>query len=203
LNSITVFGTSAKYIQSLLDAKVFPGETQKLTTLRTLYSTGSPLSPECFEFVYDKIKKDVLLGSITGGTDIVSLFAGHNCMLPVHKGEIQCRCLGMKIEAWDEQGQSLLDQPGDLVCSQPFPVMPAYFWNDKENEKYKSAYFSKYNGQVWYHGDYVQINSKTQGVYMLGRSDGTLNPAGVRFGSAELYNIMNAFPEVEDSLAVR
>ena len=110
-----------------------------------------------------------------GGTDIVSLFAGHNSAEPVYRGEIQCRCLGMKVEAWDDNGNALFDVPGDLVCSKPFPVMPVMMWNDPGNEKYKNAYFSKYDGHVWYHGDYVLINSKTGGVKMLGRSDGTLN----------------------------
>ena len=131
------------------------------------------------------------------------MFAGHNSAAPVYKGEIQCRCLGMKIEAWDEEGNPVFDAPGDLVCSKPFPVMPVCMWADENGEKYRNAYFSKYDGHVWYHGDFVQISSQTGGVHMLGRSDGTLNPAGVRFGSAELYNIMIAFPTVLDSLAVR
>lgn len=130
---------------------MYVGESLKLTTLRTIYSTGSPLSPECFEFVYDKINKDLLLGSITGGTDIVSLFAGHNSAAPVYRGEIQCRCLGMKVEAWDDNGHPVFDVPGDLVCTQPFPVMPVHFWNDTEGEKYRSAYFSKYDGSSLMH----------------------------------------------------
>ncbi|KAI8923537.1 hypothetical protein BC831DRAFT_501413 [Entophlyctis helioformis] len=198
---ITAFGTSAKYIQSLMEGGIKPAENFKLTTLHSLYSTGSPLAPECYDYIYKSIKSDILVGSITGGTDIVSLFAGHNSALPVYRGEIQCRCLGMSIEAWDENRRPVLDEPGDLVCTKPFPVMPVAFWNDADGEKYRSAYFSKFDG-VWYHGDFLIINSKTGGVIMLGRSDGTLNPSGVRFGSADLYNIVANFPEVADSLAV-
>nr|KAJ3419234.1 hypothetical protein HK105_007224 [Polyrhizophydium stewartii] len=195
---ITIFGTSAKYIQSLQEAGFKPAEKFKLTTLHSLYSTGSPLSPEGYEFIYSSIKKDILVGSITGGTDIVSLFAGHNTVLPVYRGEIQCRCLGMAIEAWDDNSRAVMDEPGDLVCTKPFPAMPVSFWNDESGEKYRSAYFDKFKG-VWYHGDFLIINSKTGGVVMLGRSDGTLNPGGVR---ADLYNIMTSYPEVADSLAV-
>ncbi|TPX55051.1 hypothetical protein PhCBS80983_g05642 [Powellomyces hirtus] len=198
---ISVFGTSAKYIQSLQEARVTPMKTHKLEDLRIIYSTGSPLKPESFDYVYQQIKKDVLLGSITGGTDIVSLFAGHNAALPVYRGEIQCRCLGMSIEAWDDAGKNVTDQSGDLTCTKPFPVMPVYFWNDEGNKKYHGAYFDRFPG-VWYHGDFVLINSTTGGVTMLGRSDGTLNPSGVRFGSAELYNILDEFPQMADTLVV-
>ncbi|KAI8822851.1 uncharacterized protein EV422DRAFT_494168 [Fimicolochytrium jonesii] len=199
--NITVFGTSAKYIQSLQESRLTPIITHKLTHLRTIYSTGSPLKPESFDYVYTHIKKDLLLGSITGGTDIVSLFAGHNAALPVYRGEIQCRCLGMAIESWDDSGKNITNDAGDLVCTKPFPVMPVYFWNDPNNEKYHSAYFARFPG-VWYHGDFVYVNAKTGGVTMLGRSDGTLNPAGVRFGSAELYNILDEFPQLADTLVV-
>ncbi|KAJ3015842.1 hypothetical protein HKX48_004346 [Thoreauomyces humboldtii] len=198
---ISVFGTSAKYIQSLQEARVSPIKTHKLSKLRILYSTGSPLKPESFDYVYRHIKKDILLGSITGGTDIVSLFAGHNAALPVYRGEIQCRCLGMSIEAWDDAGKPVMNQSGDLTCTKPFPVMPVYFWNDEGNAKYHGAYFDRFPG-VWYHGDFVLFNSTTGGVTMLGRSDGTLNPSGVRFGSAELYNILDEFDQMEDTLVV-
>ncbi|KAJ3346455.1 hypothetical protein HDU91_007039, partial [Kappamyces sp. JEL0680] len=198
---ITIFGTSAKYLQNLEESKFYPGKEYSLATLRTIYSTGSALKPSSFDFIYQHIKRDLLVGSITGGTDIVSLFAGHNYIGPVYRGEIQCRCLGMAVEAWDDSGKSVMDRPGDLVCTKPFPVMPVGFWNDKSGEKYQAAYFNQVRG-VWYHGDYLEISSKTGGVLMLGRSDGTLNPAGVRFGSAEIYNIMTAFPQVADSLAV-
>ncbi|OAJ43205.1 acetoacetate-CoA ligase [Batrachochytrium dendrobatidis JEL423] len=179
----------------------FTAEKHSLSTLHSIYSTGSPLSPEGYEFVYSSISKNVLLGSITGGTDIVSLFAGHNCAGPVYRSEIQCRCLGMAIEAWDENCKAVFDEPGDLVCTKPFPAMPAFFWNDEDGQKYRNAYFNKLPG-VWYHGDFLIVNSVTGGVVMLGRSDGTLNPNGVRFGSADLYNIMESYPEVADSLAV-
>ncbi|KAJ3321321.1 hypothetical protein HDV06_004425 [Boothiomyces sp. JEL0866] len=198
---ITIFGTSAKFIQNVEEAKYYPGKECDLSSIHSIYSTGSSLKPASYDFIYQKIKSDVLVGSITGGTDIVSLFAGHNTALPVYRGEIQCITLGMAVEAWDDSGKPVLDTPGDLVCTKPFPVMPVFFWNDKDGSKYQSAYFNQVRG-VWYHGDYLIINSKTGGVLMLGRSDGTLNPAGVRFGSAELYNILTAFPEVEDSLAV-
>ncbi|KAJ1336484.1 acetoacetate-CoA ligase [Batrachochytrium salamandrivorans] len=198
---ITIFGTSAKYIQSLQESGFKPAETHNLSTLHSIYSTGSPLSPEGYEYVYSSISKNVLLGSITGGTDIVSLFAGHNSAIPVYRSEIQCRCLGMSVEAWDENCKAVYDEPGDLVCTKPFPAMPAFFWCDEDGQKYRNAYFTKFP-QIWYHGDFLTVNSVTGGVVMLGRSDGTLNPGGVRFGSADLYNIMESYPEVSDSLAV-
>ncbi|KAI8900554.1 hypothetical protein BC833DRAFT_581314 [Globomyces pollinis-pini] len=198
---ITIFGTSAKYIQNIEEMGYSPKSEFKLEHLHSIYSTGSALKPQSFEFIYKHIKSDLLIGSITGGTDIVSLFAGHNSAGPVYKGEIQCRCLGMSIEAWNDSGKPVMDEPGDLVCTKPFPVMPVGFWNDSNGEKYQKAYFKQVPG-VWYHGDFMQINSKTGGVIMLGRSDGTLNPGGVRFGSAELYNVLTAFPDVADSLVV-
>ncbi|KAL1921442.1 uncharacterized protein VTP21DRAFT_11158 [Calcarisporiella thermophila] len=199
---VTLFGTSAKYIQSLQEADYHPNRHCKLTRFRGIYSTGSPLKPESFDYVYQSIKKDLVLGSITGGTDICSLFMGHNTMLPVYRGEIQCRCLGMKVEAWDGENKPVFGQSADLVCTRPFPCMPVYFWDDASRAKYLSAYFSVYP-HVWYHGDFIWINPNTRGVVMLGRSDGTLNPSGVRFGSAEIYNVMDAFAQhVEDSLVV-
>ncbi|KAJ3321193.1 hypothetical protein HDV06_004536 [Boothiomyces sp. JEL0866] len=198
---ITAFGASAKYFQALQEARFHPNKKHNVETIHSIYSTGSPLKPESYEFIYSSIKNDVLVGSITGGTDICSLFAGHNVDLPVYKGEIQCRCLGMAVEAWDDHGKPVYDLPGDLVCTKPFPAMPVSFWNDPKGEKYQNAYFKQVKG-VWYHGDFLTINSATGGIVMLGRSDGTLNPNGVRFGSAELYNIMVQFPEVADSVAV-
>ncbi|KAF9920104.1 hypothetical protein FBU30_010121 [Linnemannia zychae] len=199
--NITAFGTSAKYIQAIQDANYFPNQHHNLKHLHSIYSTGSPLKPESFDFVYEHIKQDLLLGSITGGTDICSLFASHNAALPVYRGEIQCRSLGMKIEAWTAPYKAVFGESGDLVCSRLFPCMPVYFWDDADNKKYKAAYFDNYQG-VWYHGDFVWINPNTGGIVMLGRSDGTLNPNGVRFGSAEIYNIVDTYPEVEDSLCV-
>jgi len=188
VDRITAFGTSAKYLASLEEAGIKPGKECKLTTLRSIYSTGSPLKPESYDYVYRDIKSDVLLGSITGGTDIVSLFAAHNSVLPVIRGEIQCRGLGMSVECWDEEGKSLVGCKGDLVCTRPFPCQPVFFWNDADGSKYQKAYFSQFKG-VWYHGDFISINPKTRGIWMLGRSDGTLNPNGVRIGSAEIYNL--------------
>jgi acetoacetyl-CoA synthetase len=198
---VTAFGTSAKYIQAIQDVGYYPNVHHNLASLHSIYSTGSPLKPESFDFVYEHIKQDLLLGSITGGTDICSLFASHNAALPVYRGEIQCRSLGMKIEAWTAPQRPVFGESGDLVCSRLFPCMPVYFWDDPENKKYKAAYFDNYAG-VWYHGDFVWINPNTGGIVMLGRSDGTLNPNGVRFGSAEIYNIVDTYPEVEDSLCV-
>lgn len=198
---VTAFGTSAKYIQAIQDAGYYPNKHHSLKHLHSVYSTGSPLKPESFDFVYEHIKSDLLLGSITGGTDICSLFASHNAALPVYRGEIQCRSLGMKIEAWAAPHTPVFGASGDLVCSRLFPCMPVYFWDDAGHKKYKAAYFDNYPG-VWYHGDFVWINPTTGGIVMLGRSDGTLNPNGVRFGSAEIYNIVDTYSEVEDSLCV-
>ncbi|KAI8324965.1 acetoacetate-CoA ligase [Martensiomyces pterosporus] len=198
---ITAFGTSAKYIQSLEDMDYKPREHHSLSTLKAIYSTASPLKPNSFDFVYSHIKADLCLSSITGGTDICSLFCGANTALPVYRGEVQTRGLGMAVECWVGERQPVLGQSGDLVCVQPFPCMPVYFWGDEGNKRYRSAYFDHYPN-VWYHGDFVIINEATGGVHMLGRSDGTLNPAGVRFGSAELYNIIDSYPEVSDSLVV-
>lgn len=214
---VTRFGTSAKYLQSMEEMRIHPRERFQLPHLRDIYSTGSVLRPESFDFVYQHIKSDICLGSITGGTDIVSLFAGHCHLLPVYRGEIQCRCLGMAVECWDDQssaasggdggaeGKSVYGQSGDLVCRRPFPCMPVFFWGDDpvKRTKYTGAYFDHYP-HVWYHGDYLLINPHTGGLIMLGRSDGTLKPAGVRFGSAELYNVIDRHfsAEVADSLAV-
>ncbi|KAI9264792.1 acetoacetate-CoA ligase [Sporodiniella umbellata] len=201
---ITYFGTSAKYIQSLQEANVRPKDLCKLDSLKAVYSTGSPLKPESYDFVYEHIKSDIMLGSITGGTDICSLFAGQNAALPVYRGEIQCICLGMNIQAWADEKKPVYAQAGDLVCVTPFPCMPLEMYGDSaERTKYKNAYFDMYP-HVWHHGDFVWINPKTGGVIMLGRSDGTLNPSGIRFGSAEIYNVVDRFRNggVEDSLCV-
>ncbi|KAJ2365296.1 hypothetical protein IW150_006251, partial [Coemansia sp. RSA 2607] len=147
------------------------------------------------------IKADVCLSSITGGTDICSLFCGANTALPVYRGEVQTRGLGMAIECWIDNENPVIGESGDMVCVKPFPCMPVFFWGDDGNKRYRSAYFDHYP-RVWYHGDYMIINNETGGVHMLGRSDGTLNPAGVRFGSAELYNIVDTYPEITDSLVV-
>ncbi|XP_069476222.1 acetoacetyl-CoA synthetase isoform X2 [Ambystoma mexicanum] len=198
---ITILGTGAKWLAVLEEKNLKPCETHNLQTLHTILSTGSPLKPQSYEYVYKYIKSSVLLGSISGGTDIISCFAGQNVTIPVYKGEIQARNLGMAVEAWSEEGKPVWGESGELVCKKPIPCQPTHFWNDENGLKYKKAYFSKFPG-VWAHGDYCQINPKTGGIVMLGRSDGTLNPNGVRFGSAEIYNIVEAFEEVSDSLCV-
>ncbi|XP_002738477.1 acetoacetyl-CoA synthetase-like [Saccoglossus kowalevskii] len=198
---VTILGTGAKWLSVLEDKGVHPAETHSLKTLNCILSTGSPLKPTSFEYVYKHVKKDIILGSITGGTDIIGCFAGESWMLPVYKGEIQGPFLGMAIESWDDSGKAIYDESGELVCTKPFPSMPTHFWNDSEGTKYHKAYFNKYEG-VWAHGDFCLISSRTGGILMLGRSDGTLNPNGVRFGSAELYNIVESFKEIQDSLAV-
>ncbi|KAI0244194.1 hypothetical protein L0F63_007386, partial [Massospora cicadina] len=199
--NVTAFGTSAKYIQALESAGARPNDHLRLASLHSLYSTGSPLKPESYDYVYSAIKLDLCLSSITGGTDLCSLFAGHNLALPVCRGEVQCRCLGMAIVSWDAARQPVFDRSGDLVCTRPFPCMPAMFWNDGDGSKYRAAYFDTFPG-VWYHGDFVSISSSTGGLVMLGRSDGTLNPSGVRFGSAEIYNLVEGFESIEDSVVV-
>lgn len=198
---ITVLGTGAKWLQVLEEKGVKPGKTHSLASLHTILSTGSPLKPQSFEYVYTDIKADLLLGSITGGTDIIACFAGQNWTVPVYKGEIQSRLLGMAVEAWNEDGKPVWGESGELICTKPFPSMPTHFWNDADGSKYKKAYFMKYDG-VWAHGDYCLINPETQGIWMLGRSDGTLNPNGVRFGSAEIYSVAEAFKEIQDTVCV-
>lgn len=197
---ITVFGTSAGYLNALKNTGLRPVDTYDLSPLRAVLSTGSPLSEEGFEFVYDAIKPDVQLASISGGTDLNGCFALGNPMGPVYSGELQCRGLGMKVEAFDENGRPVLGRQGELVCTAPFPSMPLYFWNDPDNKKYLSAYFDVYPG-VWRHGDYIEINERG-GVKIYGRSDATLNPGGVRIGTAEIYRRVNEFDEIEDSLVV-
>uniref|UniRef100_A0AAZ3R7Y1 Acetoacetyl-CoA synthetase n=1 Tax=Oncorhynchus tshawytscha TaxID=74940 RepID=A0AAZ3R7Y1_ONCTS len=198
---ITIFGTGAKWLAVLEERDLKPANTHALQTLHTILSTGSPLKPQSYEYVYRCIKNNVLLGSISGGTDIVSCFMGQNVTVPVYRGEIQTRNLGMAVEAWSCDGKPVWGESGELVCLKPIPCQPTHFWNDENGSKYHKAYFSSFPG-VWAHGDYCKINPKTGGVVMLGRSDGTLNPNGVRFGSSEIYNIVEAFEEVSDSLCV-
>ncbi|XP_067557289.1 acetoacetyl-CoA synthetase isoform X1 [Pseudorca crassidens] len=198
---ITVLGTGAKWLSVLEEKDAKPVETHSLQTLHTILSTGSPLSAQSYDYVYRCIKSSVLLGSISGGTDIMSCFVGQNPSIPVYKGEIQARNLGMAVEVWNEEGKAVWGESGELVCTKPLPCQPTHFWNDENGSKYRKAYFSKFPG-VWVHGDYCRINPKTRGVIMLGRSDSTLNPNGVRFGSSEIYNIVEAFKEVLDSLCV-
>jgi acetoacetyl-CoA synthetase len=197
---ITVFGTSAGYLAALMGTGLKPKEKFDLTSLRALLSTGSPLSIEGFEFVYSEIKKDLQLASISGGTDINGCFALGNPIGPVYAGELQCRGLGMKVEAFDVNGQAVIGEQGELVCTAPAPSMPIYFWDDPDGKKYKSAYFDVYPG-VWRHGDYIEVNERG-GVVIYGRSDATLNPGGVRIGTAEIYRQIDIFPEITDSLVV-
>jgi len=198
--TITVFGTSAGYIAALQTAGVRPGREYDLSRLRAVLSTGSPLSVEGFKFIYENVKKDLQLASISGGTDLNGCFALGNPMGAVYAGELQCRGLAMKVEAFDESGKAVVNQQGELVCRAPFPSMPIYFWNDPDGQKYHSAYFGVYPG-VWRHGDYIEINDRG-GVVMYGRSDATLNPGGVRIGTAEIYRQLEQLPEVEDSVVV-
>jgi acetoacetyl-CoA synthetase len=197
---ITIFGTSAKYLAALEKAGVKPKVSYDLTSLKAILSTGSPLSAESFAFVYRDIKDDLCLSSISGGTDIISCFALGNPMGPVYSSELQCRGLGMKVEAYDDQRRSIMGKKGELVCTMSAPSMPIYFWNDPNNTKYGEAYFDVYPG-VWQHGDYIEINEHG-GVIIYGRSDATLNPGGVRIGTAEIYRQVESIPEIVDSLVV-
>ncbi|WP_448382880.1 acetoacetate--CoA ligase [Desulfosoma sp.] len=197
---ITIFGTSAKYLAAVEKAGVKPKETYDLSPLKAVLSTGSPLAIESFEYVYRDIKADLCLSSISGGTDIISCFALGNPMGPVYAGELQCRGLGMKVEAWNEDGQPVIGQKGELVCTAAAPSMPIYFWNDPDGQKYRDAYFSVFPG-VWHHGDFIEI-TEHGGVIIYGRSDATLNPGGVRIGTAEIYRQVETIPEILDSLVV-
>jgi len=198
---VSVFGTSAKYLSALEKAGVKPGKQFNFKNLKAVLSTGSPLSSDSFEFVYRDIKKDLCLSSISGGSDLNGCFALGNPIGPVYSEELQCRGLGMKVESFDEMGHSLLDQKGELVCTRPFPSMPLYFWNDPDGERYHSAYFTVYPN-IWHHGDYIEIKSDTGGVIIYGRSDATLNPGGVRIGTAEIYRQVETIDEILDSLVV-
>jgi len=198
---ITVFGTSAKYLAALEKEGVKPAEKFDLHKLRAILSTGSPLLPESYDYVYRDIKKDVQLASISGGTDLNGCFALGNPMGPVHRGELQCRGLAMRVEAFDDHGRPVTDRKGELVCAAAFPSMPIGFWNDPDGSKYRKAYFERFPG-VWHHGDFIEVHSETGGVIVYGRSDATLNPGGVRIGTAEIYRVVENIPEVADSLVV-
>jgi acetoacetyl-CoA synthetase len=197
---ISVFGTSAKWISAIEKAGVKPRETHKLLSLKTILSTGSPLAPESYDYVYRDVKERVLLASISGGTDIISCFALGNPLLPVYRGELQCRGLGMKVEILDEDGEPVVEEKGELACTAPFPSMPVFFWNDPDGEKYKKAYFSRVPN-VWCHGDHALL-TEHEGVVIYGRSDATLNPGGVRIGTAEIYRQVEQIDEVLESIAV-
>jgi len=197
---ITIFGTSAGYIGALQNAGARPGKNYDLAPLKAILSTGSPLSIEGFEYVYREIKQDLQLASISGGSDINGCFALGNPMGPVYAGELQCKGLGMKVEAFDEDGNAVINRQGELVCTAPAPPMPIYFWDDPDGKKYHDAYFDVF-ANVWRHGDFIEINDRG-GVVIYGRSDATLNPGGVRIGTAEIYRPVEQMEEIADSLVV-
>jgi len=195
-----VFGTSAKFIDALAKAELEPARTHNLSSLETMLSTGSPLIPESYDYVYSKIKRDLCLSSISGGTDIVSCFVGGNPIGAVWRGEIQVRCLGVKVEVYDEGGRPRVGEKGELVCSAPIPSMPIRFWNDPNDESYRAAYFARFPG-VWCQGDFAELNERG-GVILYGRSDAVLNPGGVRIGTAEIYRQVEQHDEVLESLVI-
>jgi len=197
---ITHFGTSAKWIAGCRNAEIHPGHDYDLSAIRVIFSTGSPLLPADFDWVYANVKSDVLLGSISGGTDIVSSFVGACPLLPVRRGEIQCRLLGVAAEAFNEKSEVIIDECGELVCTQPVPSMPVKFWNDPDGTRYREAYFDSFEG-VWSHGDYVLFTSQG-GAIIYGRSDATLNVGGIRIGTAEIYRQVEPLEAIADSLVV-
>jgi acetoacetyl-CoA synthetase len=202
---VTILGCSASYLNYLRSVEAKPGKSYDLASLREISQTGSSLSKEGFEWVYQEIKQDLHFNSISGGTDINGCFAGGSPILPVYAGELQAAGLGMKVKAYDEKGQPVLDREGELVCEAPSPSMPLYFWNDPQSEKYKEAYFNFYKSigkNVWRHGDYIIIHSDTGGITFLGRSDSVLKPSGVRIGTGEIYTVLERFPEIADSVVV-
>jgi len=196
----THFGTSAKYIDAMAKRGARPRDTHDLSALRMILSTGSPLAPESFDYVYDAVKDDVCLSSISGGTDIMAAFADANPILPVYRGELQCRSLGIAVEVFDENGESITNEKGELVCTRPFPSMPLGFWNDRGDERYHAAYFAKYPN-VWCHGDWSELTERGT-MIIYGRSDATLNPGGVRIGTAEIYRVVERIAEVEEAVAI-
>ena len=198
--AMSIFGTSAKYIDAAAKMGLEPIKTHQLAALKTMLSTGSPLVPESFDYVYRSIKRDLCLSSISGGTDIISCFALGCPILPVWRGELQCRGLGMKVDVWNDDGQPARGEKGELVCTAPFPSMPVGFWNDPGGAKYHAAYFEKFPA-VWCHGDYVEL-TEHHGLIIYGRSDAVLNPGGVRIGTAEIYRQVEQLDEVVESLVI-
>ncbi|MCP4596762.1 acetoacetate--CoA ligase [Neptuniibacter sp.] len=197
---ISLFGTSAKYISALEKAGIKPKQSHNLEPLRVVLSTGSPLAHESFEYVYREIKQDLLLASISGGTDIISCFALGCPIKPVYSGELQCRGLGLDVQVYDEQGKAITAEKGELVCQAPFPSMPIYFWNDPENRKFHDAYFVSFEN-IWAHGDYAEL-TKHNGLIIHGRSDAVLNPGGVRIGTAEIYRQVDKVEQVQDAICI-
>ena len=199
-SGMTFFGTSAGYILSCMKAGVTPGKSFDLSRLWGLGSTGSPLPPEGFAWLYEQVKKDLWVASFSGGTDVCSGFVGGSVLLPVHAGELQCRALGAKVEAFDDSGKPLIDEMGELVITEPMPSMPLYFWNDPEGKRYQESYFEMFPG-IWRHGDWIKITSRGSAV-IYGRSDSTINRKGIRMGSSEIYRVVEDIPEVLDSLII-
>ena len=197
---LSFFGASAKYIDSLNKLKIRPNEKFNFDSLRVFASTGSPLAPKSYDWVYSNIKKDIQLSSISGGTDIVACFVHGNPCLPVKKGEIQCSSLGMDVQSWSDDGNRLFNQPGELVCTNSFPSIPLGFWNDKDDKRFREAYFEKYNN-IWHHGDFV-IETDSNSFIVEGRSDATLNPGGIRIGTAEIYRQVESLEDVNEALAI-
>ena len=199
----TFFGAGAAYFANCIKAGIEPSRVADLSSLRTLGSTGSPLPAEAYRWAYEHVKRDFWLVSIAGGTDLVGAFLSGLPTLPVYAGEMQCRALGLKVEAWDDAGRSLLDEVGELVCTEPFPSMPLYFWNDADGARYRESYFETFPG-VWRHGDWMRLVPRPDAVggVIYGRSDATINRHGIRMGTAELYRAVEALPEIVDSLVV-
>ena len=197
---LSFFGASAKYIDSLNKLKIRPNEKFNFDSLRVFASTGSPLAPKSYDWVYSNVKKDLQLSSISGGTDIVACFVHGNPCLPVKKGEIQCSSLGMDVQSWSDDGNRLFNQPGELVCTNSFPSIPLGFWNDKNDRRFREAYFEKYNN-IWHHGDFV-IETDSNSFIVEGRSDATLNPGGIRIGTAEIYRQVESLEDVNEALAI-
>ena len=197
---MSFFGTSAGYITACMKAGIEPGQRYDLSALRGLGSTGSPLPPEGFQWIYEHVKADLWLASISGGTDVCSAFVGGSVLLPVYAGELQCRSLGAKVEAFDEAGRSLVDEVGELVITAPMPSMPLFFWSDPTQQRYRESYFNMYAG-IWRHGDWIKITPRGSAV-IYGRSDSTINRMGIRMGSSEIYRVVEGLPEVLDSLVV-
>jgi len=197
---VSIFGTSAKFISTVEKDGIKPKEKFKLSSLRSILSTGSPLLPNNYDFVYQNIKADLELSSISGGTDIISCFALGNPMLPVYRGELQCLGLGMSVEIYNESGKSVCKERGELVCTKPFPSMPIGFWQDPDKKRYRAAYFNRFPG-IWVHGDFAEI-TEHHGLIIYGRSDATLNPGGVRIGTAEIYRQVEKINEIIDSVVI-
>jgi acetoacetyl-CoA synthetase len=199
-SGMTTFGTSASYLTNCMKMGVTPGKSFDLSKLVSIGSTGSPLPPEGFAWVYEEVKRDLWLASASGGTDVCSAFLTGCPILPVRAGELQCRVLGGKVQAFDEEGHPVVNEVGELVITTPMPSMPLYFWNDPGNTRYEESYFAVYPG-IWRHGDWIKITPEGSAI-IYGRSDSTINRMGVRMGSSELYTAIDAVPEVLDSLIV-